>query len=413
MPRYADFRRTDQRTALRAIERLLADALAAWRWASEHADIDFFVRSTAPLSTYFEQKGRLLEGITLFERAESAFDAGAGRQLAAMVALGQARAMLLFRSGAYSESDAVARRTLRWARAVSNNAACNALLNTLGLAAWQRSRDAEAQRFFEQAHRRAVTDGDRPGEAVFLGNLALIDKKRGRFVDAEQRWHAALALHRQVGNLRSVCTVLLNLANVAAELGRPDDAQRWLHESLAQCEAAGFSALRPAILITLAKLHLHCARRSQAEQLSSLALPEARRAGNRQIEIAALLILGGCALDGRDFAFARDHIEQALRLSRAHDDVPNLLEALSMLADWLARQGEAQRAAALWHLILAQTKLHAELRSAIERHLNALDVCAEARRAAADRAASLDFTVQVEAALALVSQPARLAAHAG
>lgn len=403
---YADFRSIDQRAALVALEQVLADSLAAWSWACSRGDVDFVVQAALPLMHYFEQKGRLPTGIALFAQAEALFDPAAGRELAALVALGRARATLLFRWGDYVATDELARRTLRWARATGNASALKALLNLLGLAAWQRSRDAEAHRFFEQARTRAVADGDRAGEAVFLGNLALIAKKQGEFALAEQQWRAALALHRQTGNTRSACTTLHNLGSVVAHFGRHDEACRLLEEGLRACNEHGFDVLRPTYLATLAQVHGSCGRSQQAEELARLALQEARRTSNRQIEIAALILIAESASAARNFDAARGDLESAMRLARTHDDLPHLIESLSTYAHWLALQGDTSRAAVLWTLALTHPQLHAQLRPYVEAHLAEFAPSDAQRDSARGQAATLDFTAQVESALAALRAPA-------
>lgn len=136
-----------------------------------------------------------------------------------------------------------------------------------------------AQADATEARDLARSEGDQAGVAVFAGNLALLHKKRGHYVDALASWQEALAVHRELGNWSSACVTMNNLGNLLRVMGRPEEAVLMLADSLRLCDAYGFASTRPFALVNLAQAHLLAGRADTAEALALQTVAEVRRSG--------------------------------------------------------------------------------------------------------------------------------------
>lgn len=395
---FADWRRVDQKAALRTIGALLDDARLAWRSALEGGDASFIAHCAPILSRYFEQKGAWDEGIALFAAAESGFDPDERAELAALAALARARATLLYRRTDFDAAEALAQRGLAWARTLDHRESIKANLNTLGLICSMQHRIDEARHLLTEAAEIAHAEHDAAGEAVFRANLAMLAKRVGDYAAAEAGWRQALALHREVGNWRSAVNVLANLGNLLRIVGRLDEAQALLEEGLRLCDEHGFTSTRPFLLINIAQVHAQARRLAPARSLAEQALADVRRHGEPMLEAATLLVLAELALQETRAEVAAPLLAQALQLTAANGDIANRLEAMGGYASWLAASGAAERAHATWSLLRAHPRLHGDLARVLDERIAASPLDAAQRARAEDAARDSDFTDACERA---------------
>lgn len=390
---WTHWRTIDQRQALLSIGATLPETMAAWAWALGQGQAGFIAGCAPVLCNYFERVGRVAEGIALYESAEASFDANLPTELAALSALARCRALLLYRDGRFDVAEALALRALAWARRLGHGEGIKANLNTIALSRWMLGRLDDALLAANEARDIAAADGDRPGLAVFSGNIALLHKKRGDYAAAEAHWRDALAVHREVGNWASASITLNNLGNLLRLRGRHDEAVPLLDEALRLCDAYGFAASRPVALVNLAQVHLSAGRPGTAEPLARQALEEAQRSGERMFEAGTRLVLAEIALRGGQIVMAAEQLAPALRAARAINDPANLLEALAGYARWCHAQGRDEAAAQAHLTVMAQANIHAELREE-------LAASALARLPAPPGAAAVDLLVLIERAAA-------------
>lgn len=390
-----DWRRIDQRAALERVGSLLDELRAAWRSAVEFGDAAFLAATAPVLSRYFEQKGVWNEGLSWFEPAQAQLDPSLPGELAALAALARSQAVLLYRKTDLDAAEAVGSRALAWARELGHAEGVKSTLNTMGLTLLMQSRVAEARAHFEEAAMIAEGDGDTAGEAVFRANIGLADKRTGDFARARVAWQRSLALHREVGNWRSVVNVLSNLGNLLRIEGQLAQAQPLIEEGLRLCDEHGFVSTRPFLLINLARLHADAGRDPTAAQFAEAALTDLQRSGEAMLDAATRLVLAQLALRAREPRRAAPLLAQALRSTAATGDLANRLEALDGYGHWLVAVGRTDHAAAVWRLLLAHPGLHAELRPMLQRQLDTLG----ARARPDPPGAALDFTAACDQAL--------------
>ena len=365
--------RTARAEALRVTGAVLADALAAWRRALANGDVDFIVPAARMLMVYFEDKGLLHEGEALFREAEPSFDPTAAREMAACAAIGRARATLLYRMGDNDEAQRVAERALDFARSVGHVGTTKACLNIVGIACWKQGRLDAARAAIAEAFALSQQDGDQMGEAVFAGNLALIDRARGDYAGAERGFHAALALDRAIGHWGTSIHVMNSLGDLLRQLGRLDESQVQLEEALRLADEHGMTRERPHLLINLALVHRDAGRPESAWLFADLALTEVRRIGDRVIECATQVVRAGLALRQKEATAAAAHLAAGLHLARATGDAASLLEALVVYGELLMLRQARQRALGIWRALRRYPDVDRVVLDQLDAHLSALD----------------------------------------
>lgn len=363
--------RTARAEALRVTGAVLADALAAWRRALASADVDFIVPAARMLMVYFEDKGLLREGEALFREAEPVFDPSAAREVAACAAIGRARATMLYRMGDNDEAQRVAERALGFARSVGHLGTTKACLNLVGIACWKQGRLDTARVAIAEALTLSQQDGDQMGEAVFAGNLALIDRARGDYAGAERGFRAALALDRAIGHWGTAISVTNSLGDLLRQLGRLDESQIQLEEALRLADEHGMARERPHLLINLALMHRDAGRMESAWFFADLALAEVRPLGDRVIECATQVVRAGLALRRHETAVAATHLHAGLHLARATGDAASLLEALVVYGEFLMQRQTGQRALAIWQALRRYPNADRVVLDQIDAHLSA------------------------------------------
>lgn len=284
---WIDFQRVDQKKARFFVAGRLAEILAAWHWSLNAGRPDFIARVARVLNAFFALQGRWDEAIELFAEAERHFDPDQRQELAALVEVSRARAGILRFAGRLVEAEAVARRSLAWARSIDHTLAIKALLNELGNGLADQGRRREAIEPLEEALSIAHGEGDQRLAAVIAANLGRAHSYLGNFGAAERLYRESLAGLRESGQWTVVLIVMNNLASLLRLSAQYEEAIALLEEGLRLCDEYGYASVRPALLVMLARMHDEAGRPDAALTLAERALEEARRGGTRQAETTA------------------------------------------------------------------------------------------------------------------------------
>jgi predicted ATPase/DNA-binding SARP family transcriptional activator/Tfp pilus assembly protein PilF len=360
---FDELRQTDQKTSLDAIGRELAECVAAWNWAIENGHGVYFVAAAGALERYFNVRGRFAEGVALFQRACDALDESIPAQAAALARVETSLAILLYRAGAVDRAESIVRQALGRSVIARLGRARKSALNTLGLVLGHRARWDDARHCFEEALALARADGDAEGCAAFLGMLAMIGKAQGHLMPAEAMYREVLALHRSAGNLTGLATTLNNLGNLLRLGGRFEESNGTLLEALAIAEARGFAVQQAYLLLNLGLTAFAAGRFDSAGDYAERALKLARASGATQAEANALGLCARLAVRACDFAQARTELRQALQIARISGIVPIENVLFTWFGEWLAAQGQAQRARAIWSWVVRDSHTEAETRA--------------------------------------------------
>jgi tetratricopeptide (TPR) repeat protein len=177
-----------------------------------------------------------------------------------------------------------------------------------------------------------------------LGSVAALE---GRLDVAWSALERAIAVHREVGDLRFEATNTGNLAVVAHDAGRLAEARVHCDRALALCRQAGNRRLEAEVLGLLAAVAHEADRLEEACDHYAQALSMHRDVGNRRAEGALLSYHGALLAELGDTEGSRAAYARALTILRDCRDRPNEALVLGALAAIEAREGcvESARAA--------------------------------------------------------------------
>src|SRR5579872_3716207 len=228
-------------------------------------------------------------------------------------------------------------------RAVRANA-----LNGAGALAYYQSDLGRAMTFYEQALAIRRELGDIRGSAALLGNMGLVVKDLGDSDRAIALYEEELALERKLADPRGMSHALNNLGVAALDKGDYQRALELLEESLAikrmQTDKAGVVSS----LNNLGAVALEQRNYAQAEALFNESIALARELGLKRSIATALQNLGRAAQEQGDFTRAWTSYEESFPvLHEAGSRVQNA-ECLESAAVLLNSEGELQHATRLF-----------------------------------------------------------------
>ncbi|MGI5145102.1 ATP-binding protein [Plantactinospora sp. CA-294935] len=196
------------------------------------------------------------------------------------------------------------------------------MLRRWAFAHFDLARFDQARELFEQYQELCQNSGDQYGIAAALEGLGLVALTQHRYPQATEYFTRQLQLCRDLGEHRRCGLALLNLATVENETAQHQRVLSLLHEaasifaSLDDIDPYNDARVRIELGRALGRLGEHHPARKQLTQ----ALEEMRRLGSPRGQAQALHRLGELALTQQEFAEARMHLTQALRIYEANDD---------------------------------------------------------------------------------------------
>ncbi|HEY6086377.1 MAG TPA: tetratricopeptide repeat protein [Burkholderiaceae bacterium] len=301
-----------EREALRAIDTEFENCRRAWQFSIDHGQAEALVHSVPTLLNHVEHRARFEEGLALLRQAIESPLGQADRGLRALL-LSQA-ALMEMRLARYTEAEASASLALATTRGSQPRDAKYQALAVLGGCAVFTGRPAEARDAFEQALAMAQSGARVHDIASTLDNLALCEKRLGRYDEAQRLSLEALAQHRRNGDHARVALCLNNLGSLFMFMDDDEAAQGFLREALQLCEHHGLVSTRAYVLANLTDLALkagdvdgareHAERALEVAQggglrslIAWLKVQLARLAGRRgELDLARSLLAGGAEL---------------------------------------------------------------------------------------------------------------------
>jgi predicted ATPase/class 3 adenylate cyclase len=186
-----------------------------------------------------------------------------GRSVAALNGLAPAQRAKILNAGSHAmfagghpeSANAALDEALAAARAARDRYAEATALRHLAVVRHLTGHRDQAQDYFSEAL-ALYGPNDRSQRGVLLANLANLQMEWGRIDEAKDSYHAALDLHRQVGNRNAEGIALGNLGTLHHELGQGDEARAAYEGALAiHCESG--NVLQRAITLGNLGLLLH------------------------------------------------------------------------------------------------------------------------------------------------------------
>jgi tetratricopeptide (TPR) repeat protein len=208
-----------------------------------------------------------------------------------------------------------------------------------GMASWRLGdfTTSRYQALAAQARYRARGDAD--GEMRALNVAAAGAFALGALDEAEEGFHRALDLARELGDELMVARCSNNLGNICLYLGRHDAAHGFYRVARAGFERLGFEHGAAETWINTAITWRDLDRHDEALRAADRALEIAERAGARRLLAEALANRGAALAALGDRALGRAQIERGVELARTEGDRLAEADALAMLATLATASG--------------------------------------------------------------------------
>ncbi|MFC0041781.1 AfsR/SARP family transcriptional regulator [Actinomadura rayongensis] len=327
--------------------RLHERAAAVWSDLGEHGSR---IRALADLSKIYWRSGRYAEALRrAHEGLESARSHGDGRAVAGfLLQIGQVHWHL----AEFDVALGYLQQALAGFRECADEGDVGEALNNLGIVLCHLGRYGEAADHFRAAldtHTRLGADegrqialnniGDleqmlgnydvaldfylrardvkemrRQHQAVWLSNVATVYRRTGRAAEAIGEYRKALAIYREIGDLRGECDSLNHIGTCFTALGR--DGEALIHHQKALQSARELSERyeQTLALLGIGELHLRAGRYAAARERFEESLALARSIADVRQEASALAGIGEVVARTRGAAVAEPYRRQALEL---------------------------------------------------------------------------------------------------
>jgi len=191
---------------------------------------------------------------------------------------------------------------------------------------------ALAQRYLTQAWQFAQQTSQRTLEGEIVRALGNSCFWQGRYATSQTHFEAALAIHREVGDLRGELSALNNLGQVLQLLGQLEKASRFYVQALAASRKIGDQLAEGVLLTNLGSLRLLLGDYEQAQADLVQALEIRQQIGNDEGAAMVLKLLGDTARQQGQYARAGEYYQHALDINRRLQHPKQTGEALTGLA---------------------------------------------------------------------------------
>ena len=359
----------DQRLLVAGMTAEYANCRAAWLYAVAQQRADLVHAMVRALWSFFENRGRLREGIVLLSPALALPEQGPAAQRA-LARLRHGLSMLHHRKGDAREALELARGGVAGAEHCGDTEAyVGCVLNT-GTCLWHDGQVQDAREWFERGLAIARARADRHCIAWSLGNLGLCLGFLGEFDEAQSCLTQALAGSRELGDQYNVGVHLINLGGLLS--GRHDwpGALQHFEQALHHCATYGIESQANYLQINLGHLRLRLGQTEAARAHFELALRKGRESSLGVIEWSAERGLAQIEIAAGELSPAIQRLRRVI--GHASASLPDVVAAAALYGDVHAARGDAAAAAQVWRMAQAQDSLYPAQRRAVADKLAAL-----------------------------------------
>ncbi|MFN8454607.1 MAG: tetratricopeptide repeat protein [Anaerolineae bacterium] len=308
---------------------------AAWEWAPAHSMLAELQGAACCLGWFYDLKGWLLEGATIFRRAVELLSQTGQSDPAHPLALAYLltqQGYFCFRSGESALAQALLERSLALLRPLDEPSLLADTLMCLGMTEWIIGRYPTAKSLLHESLALYKSSSNSWSRAFCLGQIGAVAYTEGDYPAAQDWLRQSLTVWRAVGDPRGLMFSLSFLGMVTLALQEYRQAQQLLNESLALASAISdrwgiATALSHLGLIALAQAEYEEARYFFQESLSLF-----EEIGERWGQARALNGLGEVALALGEGEEAQRCLMAGFKTASAAQTIPLILEALVGLA---------------------------------------------------------------------------------
>lgn len=361
----------DQRRLVDGVTREFANCLAAWRCAVDRQRVDLVAAMVRALWSYFENRGRLREGIELLGPALALPGRGADAARA-RARLHHGLSMLHHRRGDNAVALELARDGVAGAEHCGDTEAYVGCVINTGMCLWYDGHLQQARAWYERGLAIARARGDQHCTAWALGNLGNCLVSLGEPELAHEHLLQALSGSRALGDQYNVGVHLINLGSLLRDRGDKRAALERYQEGLRHCTAFGIDSLVMYLHSNLGHLRLEIGEPAVACRHYEQALRTARERGVGLIEWGAELGLARAEIGAGAADAAVRRLQRVARAALERSSPSELAAAAALYGDVRAARGDTAAAAQIWRMALEQVGLPVSARRRVEGKLATL-----------------------------------------
>ena len=250
-----------------------------------------------------------------------------------------------------------------------------------GRAQLQSGRLHEAHESFQTAVSAAQAQGDRPGEAVALEELAGTSTTLNQTPSALQAWEQAALIYQEVGDAQGAARALLEVGNIYLQfVDQMDQAINILQQSVEHARASDDSETITATLTQLGNAYFALDRYGAAiEAYEPIIDGIVGKIDTETLEAEDVRVVRNLATSyyfTSQFNLAQDSYDLAVGMARGIDDFTQVMAALLGQGNVAYRQGKLDEAASLYEqgLALAQALGDEEYEGLLKGNLGLVNV---------------------------------------
>jgi tetratricopeptide (TPR) repeat protein len=347
----------DQRLLQAGVTAEYANCRVAWRHAVGARRADLIYDMARTFWSFFEGKGRFVEGIALLSPA-LALPKEHPAAPRALTRLRNALAILHHRKGDGALALSLARSGIAPGEDCGDTEAYVGCLLATGICLWDAGRGEEGVASYRKALQVAMERQDRHCVMWAKGNLGMCLDSLGRRDEARVLLEEALAEARELGDVFNTAIHLNNLGLLLCGLGQQAEALALLEECVVLCRS--FALVTPGDIAqaNAAVLLFRLGRLDEARLRLEKILEQSRRTGAVPTECRVLLHLARIDLARSDRTAAWGRLREALCLVRGRAGLePDAAVVVEIYGDLIAASGDTSQAAAAWRASLATSVL--------------------------------------------------------
>jgi DNA-binding SARP family transcriptional activator/Tfp pilus assembly protein PilF len=266
------------------------------------------------------------------------------------------RAEISLRQAAYGwilEKDALAQAAI--AQTIALAQACGAADLEAGaylLKARAATDQSLARQDLGQARTLAQQDDLRPLEGDIVRCLGNACFWQSNYAESKAYFEEALAIHREVGDLRGELSVLNNLGVMSQLLGELQTSAVFYEQALDICHKIGDRLAEGVLLTNLGDLTAQLGKYQQAQNWLEQALVIRDQIGNEEGVGMLLNSLGDATRQQGQYALAKAHYERALEINTRIQHPEQTCDSLNSLSTLYRELGDTARAQAYFEQAL-------------------------------------------------------------
>jgi predicted ATPase/Tfp pilus assembly protein PilF len=313
------------------------------------------LRETVAFGKALSRQGALLHHLGLYQQARAYLEQSLALFERSMVESEQVFCLILLANvarslGQHKETEQLARKSLDLSRRIGDRWGTTLSLYLLAMIRYRAGDVTQAEALSDES--LAIARESRNSRLIMqpLNGMGDMACHRGDYARAQVLFEECLSLSRELGALFSAAVHLNNLGTVYHMLGKYTEARSFYQESLDICRQIGDQSGQAIALSNLGEIAYALGDNHKAQAFYQKGLSIGRNIQDQWTIMACLNNLGEIACTLENYRGAQTYFAEAIETAIQTQTLPIVLKALVNLAVLFAKQGQADRAAALAEL---------------------------------------------------------------